>query len=77
MLDKPGDELKLPITLGAPELVLVVRGRVQVSCKGVEALEGFIAYVALISAPVEGRRKGEYEARDCDCVGNLRRRSFD
>jgi len=76
VLNKPRDELKLPLTLWAPELVLVVYGRVQVSRERVESSEGPVAYVALISSTVERRRQSENNGSSYDCIGR-RRRSFD
>jgi len=63
VLNKPRDELKPPLTLGAPKLVLVVRGRVQVSSERVEGPEGSVAYVTLIRSTIEGRRESDNEAR--------------
>ena len=63
MLNKPRDELKPPLTLGAPKLVLVVRGRVQVSSERVEGPEGSVAYATLIRSTIEGRRESDNEAR--------------
>jgi len=51
--------------------------RCQVSCKKVQAPEGFVAYVALINATVEGRREGKHEAMDCNCIESLSLRNFD
>lgn len=59
MLDEPGNQLELGLTLRTSKLVLIVRRRVEMTVKACKSSEGLGTEIALVLRAVEGSLGGD------------------